>query len=119
MKIHQLYADVTANIIKDLEAGTAPWVKPWKNGNTGGILPKNAATNRSYNGVNIPILWHGQISRGYPSEFFLGQRGHSCGHHNLAAGERASKPVIEKGDLVHRLPPRLHSNGATCGVPRS
>jgi len=34
---------VTANIIKDLEAGTAPWVKPWKSGNTGGILPKNAA----------------------------------------------------------------------------
>jgi hypothetical protein len=41
-----------------LESGVAPWVKPWRNGNTGGILPMNAATKRSYNGINIPILWH-------------------------------------------------------------
>ena len=71
MKIHQLYADVTANIIRDLEAGTAPWVKPWKNGNMGGILPKNAATRRSYNGINIPILWHAQLSRGYPTASWM------------------------------------------------
>src|ERR1700674_1123400 len=71
MKIQQLYADVTANIIKDLEAGTAPWTKPWKNGNRGGILPKNAATNRSYNGINIPILWHAQLTRGYPTASWL------------------------------------------------
>jgi antirestriction protein ArdC len=71
MIIQQLYADVTANIIKDLEAGAVPWVKPWKNGNTGGILPKNAATHRSYNGINIPILWHAQISRGYPTASWM------------------------------------------------
>ena len=71
MNIHQLYADVTANIIKDLEAGTAPWVKPWKSGNTGGILPMNVATKRSYNGINIPILWHAQIARGYPKASWM------------------------------------------------
>jgi antirestriction protein ArdC len=65
MKVAQLYADVTANIIKDLEAGTAPWVKPWKNGNIGGILPSNAVTGRKYLGINIPILWGAQIARGY------------------------------------------------------
>jgi N-terminal domain of anti-restriction factor ArdC len=46
MKIADLYQSVTADIIKDLEAGTAPWTKPWKNGNTGGILPMNAATKQ-------------------------------------------------------------------------
>lgn len=30
MKIQQLYAEVTAAIIKDLEAGVALWTKPWK-----------------------------------------------------------------------------------------
>jgi antirestriction protein ArdC len=35
MNIADLYQSVTADIIKDLEAGTAPWTKPWKNGNTG------------------------------------------------------------------------------------
>ena len=56
MHISALYESVTNSIIADLEKGVASWVKPWKNGNTGGILPMNAATNRSYNGINIPIL---------------------------------------------------------------
>jgi len=67
MKIAALYESVTQSIIKDLEAGVAPWTKPWKNGNVGGILPMNAATKRGYNGVNIPILWHAQLARGYPT----------------------------------------------------
>jgi hypothetical protein len=33
MKIADLYQSVTADIIKDLEAGSAPWTKPWRNGN--------------------------------------------------------------------------------------
>jgi len=45
MKIAALYESVTQSIIKDLEAGVASWTKPWKSGNTGGILPMNAATN--------------------------------------------------------------------------
>jgi antirestriction protein ArdC len=67
MHISALYESVTNSIIADLEKGVASWVKPWKNGNTGGILPMNAATKRSYNGINIPILWHAQLSRGYPT----------------------------------------------------
>ncbi len=55
---------MTASIIRDLEAGVASWVKPWKNGNGGGIMPVNAATNRAYNGVNILILWHAQQTCG-------------------------------------------------------
>jgi antirestriction protein ArdC len=64
MKIADLYQSVSADIIKDLEAGTAPWTKPSKNGNTCDILPMNAATKRSYNGINIPILWNAQITHG-------------------------------------------------------
>jgi len=45
MKI-KLYTSVTNQIIAELEAGTTPWIRPWKTGNTGGILPKNAVTAR-------------------------------------------------------------------------
>jgi antirestriction protein ArdC len=38
MKIAQLYADVTVNITKELEAGAAPWLKCWKE-NSDGLLP--------------------------------------------------------------------------------
>lgn len=67
MKVNELYAFVTNSIIADLEKGVVSWVKPWKTGNAGGIMPMNAATKRPYSGVNIPILWHAQISRGYPT----------------------------------------------------
>jgi antirestriction protein ArdC len=60
-----LYDSVTKNIIADLEKGVAPWVKPWKGGNGGGIMPINAATRRYYTGINVLIL--SRDERGYPS----------------------------------------------------
>ena len=74
MHISALYESVTNSIIADLERGVASWVKPWTNGNTGGILPMNAATNRSYNGINIPILWHAQITNGYRTASWMTYR---------------------------------------------
>lgn len=70
MKIAELYAKVTAGIIADLEAGTASWVKPWKT-KGGGILPFNFASKRSYNGINVPILWCEQQEKGYPTAGWL------------------------------------------------
>ena len=40
MHIAALYESVTKSIIDDLENGVAPWTKPWKNGNTGGITER-------------------------------------------------------------------------------
>ena len=67
MRVQELYEHITQSIIKDLEAGVAPWTRPWKLGNAGSIMPVNAATNRPYSGINIPILWYAQQVNGYPS----------------------------------------------------
>jgi antirestriction protein ArdC len=61
---------VTNSIIADLEKGVASWVKPWSGGGVG-ALPTNAATGRDYNGINIPILWHAALSKGYPSQGWI------------------------------------------------
>ncbi len=54
-----LYDEVTSRIVSELEAGRIPWVQPWAS--TGGAtplgLPVNAATGRTYSGVNILLLW--------------------------------------------------------------
>src|SRR5713226_838706 len=42
-----LYQDVTARILAELEAGAAPWVKPWS-ATPGQNVPCNAVTNRPY-----------------------------------------------------------------------
>jgi antirestriction protein ArdC len=62
-----LYESVIKSIIADLEKGTVPWVKPWKGGNSGDIMPINAATRRYYTGINVLILWSARDEHNYPS----------------------------------------------------
>jgi antirestriction protein ArdC len=72
-----LYEDVTARVIAQLEAGRLPWVQPWAASKEGqGAapipgLPRNALTGRSYSGINVLILWGAVIEHGWPSQGWL------------------------------------------------
>ena len=57
-----VYEVITARIIKQLEAGTAPWHKPWKVSGKSG-LPRNLVSGREYRGINVWIL----LSSGFAS----------------------------------------------------
>jgi antirestriction protein ArdC len=68
-----LYNDITDKVIADLEQGRFPWAQPW---GSAGInaplgLPRNAATARSYSGINILILWACLFERGYPTQNWI------------------------------------------------
>ena len=60
------HAAVTAEIIRQLENGTAPWVRPWS---TSGVsdMPTNAHSKRPYHGANVIQLWMNQTAFGYPT----------------------------------------------------
>lgn len=97
MHVHKLYEAVTASIIRDLEAGVAPWTKPWKDGNPdGSILPTNAATGRSYNGINIPILWHAKEQRGFKTHRWLTYRQALPLDAHVRKGEQGTTVVFTK-----------------------
>jgi antirestriction protein ArdC len=64
-----LYAEVTARIVAELEAGAAPWIKPWS-ATAGANTPCNAVTNRPYSGCNIVLLWMAQAA-GYRTPRYL------------------------------------------------
>lgn len=52
-----IYQTVTDRLVTALEAGTVPWLRPWKTANRGSALePYNASSGRPYNGVNLLIL---------------------------------------------------------------
>jgi antirestriction protein ArdC len=51
-----LYKEVTSRILSELEAGAAPWVKPWS-ATAGANVPQNAVSNRPYSGCNVVLLW--------------------------------------------------------------
>jgi antirestriction protein ArdC len=68
-----LYQEVTDKIIAELEAGRVPWVQPW--GTTAAkaalAMPKNAATQRRYSGINVLILWRAVIEHGFAGQSWL------------------------------------------------
>lgn len=58
MSKRDIHAEITAQIIAALEAGTPPWRRPWGNG-FGPALPRNAVSGHRYRGVNALLLaWH-------------------------------------------------------------
>src|SRR5260370_4191983 len=68
-----LYQEITDKIIAELEAGRVPWVQPWGTAAAKAPLamPKNAASQRRYSGVNVLILWGAVIERGFAGQCWL------------------------------------------------
>ncbi|MBB5520134.1 ArdC family protein [Amphiplicatus metriothermophilus] len=115
-----LYDEVTARIIAELEAGRAPWVQPWgAPGAKAGLgLPKNALTGRTYSGVNILILWHHVVRAGFATQTWLtyrqaqemgghvmkGERGITACHADTFIPKAERERAEQDGDEPGRVP---------------
>src|SRR6202521_5674068 len=68
-----LYQEITEKIIAELEAGRVPWVQPWGTAaaKASVSMPKNAATQRQYSGINVLILWGAVIEHGFSAQSWL------------------------------------------------
>ena len=53
--LKDIYQSVTDQIITALEAGTPPWVCPWRGGDAD-MAPGNLTTSRPYRGINVLLL---------------------------------------------------------------
>ena len=52
----EFYKQVAEKLIAQLEAGTAPWQKPWDSAAASGLLPMNFTTGKRYRGINAVNL---------------------------------------------------------------
>ena len=59
-----LYQEVTDKLIAAIEAGTAPWQRPWQDVAAAGV-PMNGTSSRPYNGVNALLLMMTAQAEGY------------------------------------------------------
>ncbi len=68
-----LYQEITDKIIAELDTGRVPWVQPWGTAAAKApiAMPKNAATQRRYSGVNVLILWGTVIERSFAGQSWL------------------------------------------------
>ena len=90
-----LYSEITDKIIAELEAGRVPWVQPWGTSAAKApiAMPKNAATQRRYSGVNVLILWGAVIERGFAGQSWLTFRQALSLGGNVRKGEHGTTVV--------------------------
>jgi antirestriction protein ArdC len=105
-----LYAEVSARIIAELEAGAAPWIKPWST-TPGANVPCNAVSNRPYSGCNVILLWMTRAAGYRVPRFLTFKQALELGGH-VRKGERGTKIYFVKrlevcNDGNDNLPTRL------------
>jgi len=85
-----LYSEVTARIIAEMEEGRLPWVQPWDSAACGCGMPENGGTGRRYSGINVLILWAAAVSGGYASQRWLTFRQAQVLGGTIRKGERGT-----------------------------
>jgi antirestriction protein ArdC len=97
MSINALYESVTNTIIKEMEAGAVPWVKPWKTPrHHGSAMPHNLATGRAYSGINIPLLWGAAEAKGYETHQWMSFQQARMRSASVRKGEKGTQIVFTK-----------------------
>lgn len=98
MKTNDLYASVTADVVRQLEEGVPPWTRPWKDDRARGVgmLPSNLVTGRLYSGGNVLLLWMAAMLRDYDGlQFCTYNQVNSIGA-KVKKGERAVHVIFTK-----------------------
>lgn len=112
-----LYQEVTARIIRELEQGRVPWVQPWAKAKIPLGMPRNALTGRPYSGVNILILWNAVIEKGYASQNWItfrqslelgghirkGEKGVTACHADKFIPKEEVERATREGDEAHSI----------------
>lgn len=126
MKAHELYEQVTRNIINEIEAGNLPpWLLPFKRSKRTGIIPVNASTGAHYNGINILVLWAEREAKGWPTPHWLTYKQCQAMGGQVRKGEKsahivyANKTIVKnEGSEEERLIPFMRAyavfNAAQC-----
>lgn len=110
-----LYQEVTEKIIASLEAGTAPWQRPWTAIAELG-MPHNGITGRHYNGINTVLLSIEAQARGFADSRYMTFKQASEAGYKIRKGAK-SIPVyfFKKLEVEERNPETGESK--TKGIP--
>jgi antirestriction protein ArdC len=67
-----IYQTLTDQIVRELEKGVRPWMKPWSSDHMQGRVSLPLRHNGvAYRGVNIVVLWMQATAKGYAAPFWM------------------------------------------------
>ncbi len=113
------YQAVTDRIVAALEAGTAPWRRPWVAGarTTMPGMPCNAVSGRAYRGVNAVLLSMTGMAHASDDPRWMTYRQAAERGWQVRAGERGTPVVFFKRLDVHERPGDGEGEGVVRRVP--
>ncbi|MCI3182352.1 antirestriction protein ArdC [Caulobacter sp. CCUG 60055] len=108
-----IYDEITTKIIAELEAGRLPWVQPWGSNTVSAPLamPRNAATDRGYSGINVLILWGAVVQHGFATQGWLTFRQALGLGGNVRKGEHGTTVVYADRFIPDDERRRAQTNG--------
>ncbi|RWB39785.1 MAG: DUF1738 domain-containing protein [Mesorhizobium sp.] len=71
--IKDTYQRITDTIVEQLEAGTKPWIRPWRGSVRHSLIPRRA-TGEAYRGINVLMLWVSGQMFGYEENTWMTYR---------------------------------------------
>ncbi|USJ28595.1 ArdC family protein [Ensifer adhaerens] len=71
--IKDTYQRIADAVIEQLEAGTKPWIRPWRGNSRGSLVPRRV-TGEAYRGINVLMLWLASEFAGYEENTWLTYR---------------------------------------------
>jgi antirestriction protein ArdC len=89
--------EVTDEVIKLIEAGTAPWMKPWQTGEIAAAY--NPTTDNHYRGGNIIALMCASLRKGYRDPRWMTYRQAAEKGWQVRKGEKASLIEFYKDEI--------------------
>ena len=112
-----LYEEVTARIVAQLEAGRFPWVQPWTGAGAPALgLPRNGATGRRYSGINILLLWDAAVENGFPTQGWLTYRQAQAAGGQVRRGEQGTTVVFADRFVPEKEKERAAREGGEPGA---
>ncbi|MDR6511587.1 antirestriction protein ArdC [Novosphingobium capsulatum] len=93
---HDVYTQVTAELVAAIEAGAGEWRMPWHHDGAAVTRPENVATARRYRGMNVLVLWAAAQNRGYNSGQWGTYRQWQALGAQVRKGERGTAVVLWK-----------------------
>lgn len=106
-----LHTQVTDLIIRAIEQGGTTVTMPWQRSGLPSMLPHNAHSRASYNGINIVALWSAAMLRGYPYAVWATYRQWAELGAQVRKGEKASMVIFYREYAVDADPDAADDNG--------
>ncbi|KSV73545.1 antirestriction protein [Sinorhizobium sp. Sb3] len=109
--IKDTYQRITDAVIEQLEAGTKPWVRPWRGNSRGSLVPRRV-NGEAYRGINVLMLWLASELAGYEENTWLTYRQAQEFGGQVRKGEKGTL-VVKYGTFA----PKEREDDDNRGIP--